>query len=825
MSQTNNMPKKKKFITFPYPYMNGILHLGHAYTLLSADIQARYYKMKGYDVLFPFGFHGSGMPIVSCANKLKYELEQYRDTDVADVPSNTQMKILMDMEVPYEELSNFLTPEHWVRYFSENAKKDLMDFNVHVDFKRSFYTTQMNPYYDSFVNWQFEHLMEDGYVTKGTRYVVYSVKDKQPCADHDRRKGEGVKPIQLNTKLVKTNYGNLLCVVHDSSAHKIYINSKEKFVKLHINNITIICNEHALMNIIHQINDTNVNCSHEFFTHKFETNDLDETYEIEYCDMNINFGTGFYISNDKSNINKTTYNIPENTVPSYTYYEPEEPVISRTGDNCIVALTEQWFINYANPELKENVCHYVENKMKNSNPSLQHLLINSVRELHEWPCSRNFGLGTFIPGTNDLVDSLSDSTIYMAYYTISHLIDKIPKEYITREMFDFIFLGKEYDMPVEHQTIVYEMRKEFMFWYPVDIRISGKDLITNHLSMSLYNHYAIWKHKDYFPRSYITNGYLMVKMDGSDKPQKMSKSEGTFITMRDGIRKYGVNATRYTLAYNYGHDDGVFDEKFAKSISNKFGENDWMKNHFTNLTSQTFTKMNLDDEMDIWDNVFYEDINFISSQIDKCYENIKYKEVIDLFEMLINSKNEYVKMQPNLHKYLIDKYVNCALSLLYPIVPNLVSKIQQDISIEHFSFPDYPEQTTREFSYYRDIINDICNQSRKLTKKITGQKNISISIYKSFTSTENCIIATPSIIDQQTSKAYGQYKAFYKYTEVKTQKYGRYMFDPQKEFDLVRIYAPVLLGDQFNVQTHFIDASEESQFKHGPGNPKIAVIK
>ena len=47
---------KKKFITFPFPYMNGILHLGHAYTIIGADVQTRFYESMGYNVMFPFGF-------------------------------------------------------------------------------------------------------------------------------------------------------------------------------------------------------------------------------------------------------------------------------------------------------------------------------------------------------------------------------------------------------------------------------------------------------------------------------------------------------------------------------------------------------------------------------------------------------------------------------------------------------------------------------------------------------------------------------------------------------------------------------------------------
>src|SRR5439155_522072 len=72
-------PDKKKhfFVTFPFPYSNGRLHLGHGYTISKAEFDARYHVLKGYHVLFPFGFHGSGVPICSAANKVKEYLEQH----------------------------------------------------------------------------------------------------------------------------------------------------------------------------------------------------------------------------------------------------------------------------------------------------------------------------------------------------------------------------------------------------------------------------------------------------------------------------------------------------------------------------------------------------------------------------------------------------------------------------------------------------------------------------------------------------------------------------------------------------------------------------
>ena len=53
----------KYMATFPYPYMNGRLHLGHAFTLSKAEFAVRFERMMGKRVLFPMGFHCTGMPI------------------------------------------------------------------------------------------------------------------------------------------------------------------------------------------------------------------------------------------------------------------------------------------------------------------------------------------------------------------------------------------------------------------------------------------------------------------------------------------------------------------------------------------------------------------------------------------------------------------------------------------------------------------------------------------------------------------------------------------------------------------------------------------
>lgn len=55
--------KESFLVTFPYPYSNGHLHIGHGFSLTKALFRAQYERHQGKNVLFPFAFHCTGMPI------------------------------------------------------------------------------------------------------------------------------------------------------------------------------------------------------------------------------------------------------------------------------------------------------------------------------------------------------------------------------------------------------------------------------------------------------------------------------------------------------------------------------------------------------------------------------------------------------------------------------------------------------------------------------------------------------------------------------------------------------------------------------------------
>ena len=105
-----------------------------------------------------------------------------------------QWKIL-SMMVPEDEIASFTDPLKWLNYFPPLGISDLQAFGSAIDWRRSFITTSVNPFYDAFIRWQFNRLLRGGKIKSGFRPNIYSPKDRQVCADHDRARSAADMPL------------------------------------------------------------------------------------------------------------------------------------------------------------------------------------------------------------------------------------------------------------------------------------------------------------------------------------------------------------------------------------------------------------------------------------------------------------------------------------------------------------------------------------------------------------------------------------------------------------------------------------------------------
>ena len=726
-----------------YPYTNGLPHLGHGYTMSKIEFQSRVARHSGKASLFPQGFHVTGMPIKAAADKIKNEIAMFgqnfenapkdddEDADSAPIPAPTQnvpktdvtkfkntkrgkaalkgagaryqFQTMLSMGVPMEEIHRFADSVEWVKYFPQLWRRDMTALGCGIDWRRSFCTTDLNPYYNSFVEWQMRKLKAAQRIQFGKRYTVYSPKDGQACLDHDRSQGEGVNPQEylalkcevaewseiakqtLSGKLPdgakvslvaatlrpETMYGqsNLfvspnitygifekgpgeyILVTRRSARNMAYQSVFEKFGE--VKEITTISGKDVIgtkvhaplsqlgtvyvvpMDTIKENKGTGVVTSvpsdspddfvmnrdlakkPDFYGIKGEwvptehlpiiesptygkliakaiveqkkinspkdTNALAEAKEEAYKEgfykgtMIVGECTGKSVQEAKELIRKKLIDAGD----GFPYSEPDGLVISRSGDECVSALLDQWFLAYgeAGPDWRDQVLGHVNNEDGEGFNAYNGEALNSLQKtlswLNQWAVTRQFGLGTKLPwDKSQLVESLSDSTIYMSYYTVAHYLHSdifgskpgilnIAAADMTDQVWEYIFdLSDDIDSAIPQEDLE-KMRRSFKYWYPLDVRISGKDLFNNHLVFMLYVHQAIWggskRTQQYLPRGIRANGHAL--MNG----EKMSKSTGNFLTLENAVKKYCADATMLAFA---DAGDGIEDANFEETVAN-----------------------------------------------------------------------------------------------------------------------------------------------------------------------------------------------------------------------------------------------------------------
>lgn len=910
---TEEAKKEKYIVTFPYPYMNGRLHLGHTFSLSKCEFSVGYQRLRGKRCLFPFGLHCTGMPIKACADKLVREMQDYgyppqfppeeeeevkqEETEVVIKDKSKgkkskakaksggmkyQWQIMASMGMSDEEIKQFADPHHWLYYFPPHCKSDLQRMGVKIDWRRTFFTTDVNKYYDSFVRWQFWRLKERNKIQFGKRYTIFSPKDGQPCMDHDRSTGEGVGPqeytlIKLKVlkpyppKLKSLEKKNIFLVAATLRPETMYgqtncwVQPEMRYVACELaNGEVFISTYRAALNMSYQgftKQDGKVDIVQELVGQDIMGLALsgpltiyDKIYTLPMLTIKEGKGTGIVTSvpsdapddyaalrdlkkkepfrkkygitdemvlpydpvpiidvpefgdlcavtaceqlkvqsqNDRDklqeakervylkgfyegvmkigdfkgekvqDIKKKVQKIMIDKNEAVKYMEPEKQVISRSGDECVVALCDQWYLNYGDPEWKakarDSLSHietYADDVRKNFEATLDWL--------HEHACSRSYGLGTRIPWDEQyLVESLSDSTIYMAYYTVSHLLQggqfdgkkvgpaNIRPEQMTNEVWDYIFFKKvpfpKTDIP---KAALDKLKAEFEYWYPVDLRASGKDLIPNHLTYFIYNHIAMWPDQpEKWPRSIRANGHLLLNSE------KMSKSTGNFLTLYDAVEKFSADGMRLALA---DAGDGIEDANFVEVMAEAgllrlYTMLEWVREMIAtreSLRSGAFT---------FNDRVFENEINMSIEVTQKHYEEMKYKEALrtGFFEFqMMRDKYREVEIE-GMHRDLVFRYIEVQTLMLSPICPHICEYIwavlEKPTSIMHASWPvaeKYDNVLIQSSQYLMDAAHDFRKRLKGFTATGKGKKEVpppthaTIFIAKSYPPWQNTILTT-----------------------------------------------------------------------------------
>ncbi|RZC62616.1 hypothetical protein C5167_024396, partial [Papaver somniferum] len=568
------------------------------------EFSAAYHRLRGANVLLPFGFHCTGMPIKASANKLAREIERFGNPPVflskedqivnkvqepeVDTSGKTepdkfkskkskaasksdgekyQWEIMKEYGLSDAEISKFQDPSHWLIYFPHVAKEDLKAFGLGFDWRRSFITTYMNRYYDSFVRWHIGKLKEMGKIVKDLRasgegvlphdYTLIKMKVVAPFpAKIGALEGKRVFSA-ADTLRHETMYGQTNAWVLAEGRYGAYeINETDVFV----------VTERAALNLAYQ--------------------NLSKIPENPTCLVEL-IGQDLIGSPLRSplSFNEIIYTLPMMNVPSdkgigiVTSVPSDSPddymtmndLKSKKSQREKFGMKEEWIMPFQVvpiiniPEFgdksSEKVCMDLKIKSQNEKEKLAEakrltylkgftegtMLVGEFAGMRVQDAKPLIRSKLLENGQAFLVESLSDSTLYMAYYTIAHMLQNgemygrdsslVKPEQMTDEVWKYIFCDGLYPKSSTiSQSVLHKMKQEFSYWYPFDLRVSGKDWIQNHLTFTIYNHTKILP-QHHWPRVFRCNGHIMLNSE------KMSKSTGNFKTLRQTIEDFSADAT------------------------------------------------------------------------------------------------------------------------------------------------------------------------------------------------------------------------------------------------------------------------------------------
>ncbi len=804
--------KESYLVTVAFPYVNAPLHIGHVRTYGTADVLARYKRMRGFNVLFPMAFHATGTPILAFAKRLRN----------GDKELVSELKLF---HIADQEIAQMTDPKYIASYFVREIETGMHRAGLSVDWRRKFVST--DPFFSKFVEWQFGILNSKGYIVKGKHPVGWCPNENQAVGMHDTKK-DAEPDIEKETTIkfkVEGEDAYFICTTFRPETAfgvtNLFVNRDSDYIACKINGEgTYYISKQAAANLKYQLNieqigeelkgyelldkkcrnpltDTIIPILNGFFVKEgfgtgvvmsvpahapfdymalkknrvagvateikpivvleipekepltegivagipaekyirmFETEGsedgtLEKATKQQYKDES-HYGRmiieGYKGMSEPEAREKISKELVESKKAFELYILANAPVKCRCGYDVVVKVVDdQWFLNYGNPEWKAlakeafaGINVLPEKLRKTFEAAIDWIDLRAV--------ARAQGLGTPFPLEKEkIIESLSDSTIYMSFYTVSNMLRDVEIEKLKPELFDYVFLGKGELGAVAESTgidfqVVKRCKESFDYWYRNMSRHSGADLIFNHLTMYIFNHAAVFG-KANWPKQIVVNGNVL------SEGEKMSKSIGNIVPLVDGVERYGTDVIRtLVIASADLFSDSEFSEVAARGVDERFR---YLYEIASKIDAMESRELG---HMDYW---MYSKLNrkikTATSQVERL--ELRGMSTGVIYDSVLELKKYLSRGEPN--GIVVRDYISNVVLMMSPIAPHVSEELWHLMgnttlaSVEKWPTPD-ESMISDKVEGEEELLESIIADSKQITALMTksGKKAKAIKL-------------------------------------------------------------------------------------------------
>lgn len=647
-------------IVMPPANANGNLHIGHALTIGLEDILARYYRMKGRDVIYVPGEDHAGLE-----TWVVYERELEKEGRSRH-------------EFSREE--NFTKVSEFVNAHRGNTEQQVRALGASVSWDDLTYTLDEKVVKRSYKT--FKKMWDEGLIYRGERIVNYSTKYQTGYADievnHKVEKGtlwkiaypviDHVAEIIVATTRPETLLGDTAIAVHPDDERYKHLVGSHVLVPLTQREIPVIADEHVdpsfgtgavKVTPAHDPNDFEIGERHK----------LPRIQVIGYDGKMINVPAQFMgLDVDKARKEVLESLKTESMLRGKDEIEHSVGYDYKSGIPIQPLIKEQWFINMK-PLAERALTILRADEIKFYPASKKTALINYLENIRDWNLSRQIPWGIPIPAfqsTKNSEDWIFDERVDQKTIVVDGTTYKREED-----TFDTWFSSGQWP----YVTTDFLEDGELARFYPLNVMETGYDILYPWVGrMIMLGLYAT----DQVPfKEVYLHGLVL-----DEKGQKMSKSKGNVVNPIDLVEEYGSDALRLGLTASrsagqnqaFGTDRVVTGRNFCNKL--------WNVARYIEGTLPDDFKLEDATPQSPTDHWIVRQLNEAASTVSEQIENYRFAEAREtIYHVIWNDVADWYieasKKQPNLQ--LLAWVLDTVLRLAHPFAPFVTETIWQTL--------------------------------------------------------------------------------------------------------------------------------------------------